>query len=43
VIYAPELREAELMYKVFDHEGITPIFENLDDVRAALDRAPHKV
>jgi hypothetical protein len=43
VIYAPELREAELMYKVFDHEGTTPIFEDLDDVRAALDRAAHKV
>lgn len=42
IVYAPELREAELMYKVFDREGSTPIFENLDDVFAALDKAALK-
>lgn len=42
-IYAPELREAELMYKVFDHEGATPIFETIDDVLTVLETAGHKV
>jgi hypothetical protein len=43
VIYAPELREAELMYKIFDREHITPIFEQLDDVRTALDLVEQKI
>ena len=30
-VYAPELREPELMYKLFDTEGPS-IFGNLDDL-----------
>ena len=36
VIYAPELKEAELMYKLFDHDGATPIFGNLSEMIDAI-------
>lgn len=36
VVYAPELREAELMYKLFDREDRTPLHNDLDGVIADL-------
>jgi hypothetical protein len=35
-VYAPELREAELMYKLFDSEGRTPLHNDLDGVLAQV-------
>lgn len=36
LVYAPELKEAELMYKLFDYMGKTPLYSNLTDVITAL-------
>lgn len=37
VIYAPEIKEAELMYKLFDQDGVTPIFDDLDEMIGAIE------
>jgi hypothetical protein len=36
VIDAPEIRESELMYKLFDRDAVTPIYGQIDEVVAAL-------
>lgn len=38
-IYVPEFKEAELMYKLFDEEEATPLFETLEEVLAWLGRS----
>jgi hypothetical protein len=35
-VYAPELREPELMYKLFDLEDETPLYSTLEDVVSRL-------
>jgi hypothetical protein len=40
LIYAPEIREAELMYKLFDIHGETPIFETLELVLEHVAKGP---
>lgn len=37
-VLAPEIREPELMYKCFDTEDGTPIFETVDEVVSSLRR-----
>lgn len=32
LVLAPEINEPELMYKCFDTDGFTPIYESIDDV-----------
>ncbi|HET9958576.1 MAG TPA: hypothetical protein VFQ61_28975 [Polyangiaceae bacterium] len=36
LVYAPEIREAELMYKLFDSDGVTPLFTTIGDVLSAV-------
>jgi len=36
VVLAGELQEAELMYKLFDEDGRTPIYSTLDELISAL-------
>lgn len=36
IIYAPEIKEAELMYKLFDYDGTTPIYSDMDSVLEVL-------
>lgn len=38
VVWAPEIREPELMYKCFDIDGVTPMFMTADEVLAQLKR-----
>jgi hypothetical protein len=33
-VYAPDFREAELMYRLFDEGEATPFFETLEEVLA---------
>jgi hypothetical protein len=40
VVYAPELKEAELMYKLFEVDDEILLYESLDDVIACLDALP---
>lgn len=39
LVYAPELKEPELMYKLFDEEGVdaTPIFETMGEIIEVLE------
>ena len=38
VVYAPELKEAELMYKLFEADNDILLYESLDDVVACIGR-----
>jgi len=38
IVYAPELKEAELMYKLFEMRNEMPLYESLDDVLACIRR-----
>ena len=37
VVYAPEIREAELMYKLFDAGDSTPLHRGLDEVLSQIE------
>ncbi|AUX47582.1 hypothetical protein SOCE26_091040 [Sorangium cellulosum] len=37
VVYAPELREAELMYKLFDYGDATPLHRDLNEVISQIE------
>lgn len=42
-VFAPEVKEPELMYKCFDDaDGSTPLFDDPDDLCRYLDDLPHR-
>jgi hypothetical protein len=41
VVYAPELKEAELMYKLFEEGSDVLLYESLDDVVTRVGGLPH--